>query len=34
MADIRHNPYVITVDLLKAAFAELETINKKNYAIV
>ncbi|MBC3804245.1 iron-containing alcohol dehydrogenase [Acetobacterium fimetarium] len=28
MADIRHNPYVITVDLLKAAFAELETINK------
>ncbi|KNZ41873.1 iron-containing alcohol dehydrogenase family protein [Acetobacterium bakii] len=28
MADIRHNPYVITLDMLKAAFQELETINK------
>ena len=34
MADIRHNPYVITVEMLKAAFAELDAINKKNQAIV
>jgi glycerol dehydrogenase len=28
MADIRHNPYEITLEMLKAAFLELENVNK------
>lgn len=29
MSDIRHNPYPITVDMVKAAFTELNNINKE-----